>query len=108
MKLTVDDIKNNLDFCDGEISQEAVLNFLDNNIDYINFSCIDDDAEWEVCKLKEFEELEDKDYVEKHYIGLINVDDEGNLTLEDFDNTQVEIGFAYYKDRKISWIQYFV
>jgi len=109
MKLTVEDIKNNLDFCDGdrEISQEDIFKFLEENIDNIHFSCINDNVQWELCKVKEYEELEDKDCMEKHYLAEINVDDEDNLTLEDTDNSPVEINFGICKDRKISWIQYF-
>jgi len=107
MKLTIDDIKNNLDFCNGVIPQKIIFSFLEKTIENIEFSCIDYDVKWELCKLKKYEELEDVDFKEKWYLGNINVDDEGNLTLEDNDNTQIEIGFATYKDRKESWIQYF-
>lgn len=104
MNLTLKDIKDNLYFNDGGIPDEDIFEFLDKNIDNMKFTCIDKNVKYEERIFKE-EELED--YSEELYKANIYIDDDGKFTLNDTDNTPIEINFIICNDKKACCIQYF-
>ncbi|MFT8349233.1 hypothetical protein [Clostridium saccharoperbutylacetonicum] len=104
MKLTLADIKDNLEFNDGGIPEEKIFSFLEENIQDMEFTCIDYDVKYEI---RSFKDDEFQDHKEEWYRADINIDDDGNFTLEDSDNTPIEITVAICNDKKSSSIQYF-